>query len=120
MRKVLVSAVALALAACSTAPGRVKPASVDQAPYMVLDCAELAARAQHTGSELERYVSSQHRIRVVDAITFPIPFSRIFGKNRRNVRVIAQLRGELVAIQRSQAELGCTVQAPQSPTAQAR
>jgi hypothetical protein len=94
-------ATALALIGCATNPTAIKPTAFDHRPLMSSDCTTLATRTAATDAELRRYVSSQGNARVADALTWPIPTSRITGKNRRNVEAIGRLSGELEALKKA-------------------
>jgi hypothetical protein len=107
MKRISISAIALALSACATAPDRIAPTQIDARQFAAYGCAELQDKAQATEIELQRYLTSQHKARIGDAVTWPIPMSRVLGKNDRNVRAIAQYRGELSAIETARSEKGC-------------
>jgi hypothetical protein len=92
----------LLAAGCATNPASISPAPTDHAPFMAYDCVTLTTRVDETDKELRRYISSQSNARVGDALTWPIPTSRIFGKNRRNVAAISRLSGELDALRKAQ------------------
>ena len=89
---------ALALTSCATNPSKIKPTVVDYHPLMFYDCATLDTRIAATDKEVRRYVSSQSNARVGDALLWPVPLSRMTGKNRRNVETIGRLSGELEAL----------------------
>jgi|AGTN01.3.fsa_nt_gi hypothetical protein len=93
----------LLLSACATHPASIKPVAVEQDRFMAMSCDELAARDYQIDADLRRFVNSQKRARVGDALTWPVPVSRIFGKNKRNVREIAVLRGEQEAVTKARA-----------------
>jgi hypothetical protein len=80
---------------------------VDARHFAGYGCGELYAKEIAADRELRRFVSSQSNARVGDALTWPIPVSRIFGKNSRNVREISRLGGELNAIHRVQQDKQC-------------
>jgi hypothetical protein len=92
---------ALALIGCATNPTAIKPTTLDHRPLMSIDCTTLATRIAATDAELRRYVSSQGNARVGDAFMWPIPVSRMTGKNRRNVEAIGRLSGELEALKKA-------------------
>lgn len=97
----------LSLCACATNPAAIQPRATDYKPYLIYDCANLTDKVTATDKELRRYLSSQSNARVSDAITWPIPLTRMFGKNRRNVEAISRLGGELDALKKAQT-LRCT------------
>jgi hypothetical protein len=101
MKAFILFAVA-ALAGCATNPAAIRATPTDHKPYMVYDCATLTERVAATDQELRRYVASQGNARVGDAIMWPIPISRIFGKNQRNVEAISRLGGQLDALRKAQ------------------
>lgn len=103
MRNTVIPCLAL-LAGCATAPDAVAPRATDPQRFAAYTCGELQQRTASTTAELQRYVESQDRARVGD---FFVPTSRIFGKNSRNVNMIAGLRGELQAIDQVQHEKRC-------------
>lgn len=92
------SLLALLVTGCATNPASIRPVQADYQQFMIYDCASLTDKVVATDKELRRYVTSQGTARVADAITWPIPTSRIFGKNRRNVDTIGRLSGELEAL----------------------
>lgn len=92
----------LTLSACATNPAAIQPRVTDYKPFLIFDCANLTDKVSATDRELRRYMSSQSNARVSDAITWPIPLTRIFGKNRRNVEAISRLGGELEAVKKAQ------------------
>lgn len=106
--------VALLLSACATNPAAIQPRQVDYRQYMIYDCPNLTDKVSATDRELRRYVASQSNARVSDAITWPVPLTRIFGKNRRNVETISRLGGELDALKHAQA-LRCEMSVNRRP-----
>ena len=87
----------MALTACATDPTGIAPTPVDYHQYMSKSCSELQVLADATQADLTRYLSSQGHARVGDALLWPLPLSRMTGKNSRNVRAIQTLQGELEA-----------------------
>jgi len=103
MKTIGIVLVVATLCACATNPAAIQPRATDYKPYLMYDCANLTDKVTATDRELRRYVSSQSNARVSDAITWPVPLTRIFGKNRRNVEAISRLGGELDALKKAQA-----------------
>lgn len=102
MKRITLAIIAAALAACATNPAGIRPTPTDYKPFMVYDCAALTDKVAAKDQELRRYVSSQDHARVGDALVWPIPVSRIFGKNQRNVEAISRLGGELDALRKAE------------------
>lgn len=102
MKRITLAAVVASLAACATNPAAIRPTLTDYKPYMVYDCVTLSEKVSAKDTELRRFVSSQDHARVGDAIMWPIPVSRIFGKNQRNVSAISRLGGELDALRKAE------------------
>lgn len=113
MKTIAVAVLALLVTACATNPASISSTPTDYKQFMIFDCANLTDKVAATDKELRRYVSSQGKARVADAITWPVPTSRIFGKNRRNVEAISRLGGELEAL-RTARTLRCESAASQS------
>lgn len=114
--KIIGSAVLIGLlAGCATNPAAIQSTPTDHRPYLAYDCTSLALRIATTDRELRRYVHSQSNARVADAITWPIPVSRIFRKNSRNVLAIQRLGGELDALKKAQT-LKCDALSMNGPT----
>ena len=109
MRNPVIPCLALLLAGCATDPAAVQPRATDARMFEGYTCEELAQRKTATDAELQRYVESQERARIGDAFTWPVSTARIFGKNTRNVNMIAQLRGELQAIDQVQHVKRCDI-----------
>lgn len=102
MKTTVVAVLCLLVAACATNPALIRSTPTDYRQFMIFDCANLTDKVAATDKELRRYLTSQGTARVADAITWPIPTSRIFGKNRRNVEAIGRLGGELEALKKAQ------------------
>lgn len=115
MKRATVAAVSVLLTACATAPERIAPVALDYRPFLDHDCALLTDWADKTEARLKLYTLSQNHGRTVDAITWPVSTTRMFGKNRRNVEAIARLTGERDALRQAQA-IKCA-ESPLSPTA---
>lgn len=115
MKKLALLTVVL-LSACATHPEDIKPALVEEGRFMAMTCDELAAAGYRVESNLGRYVNSQKRARVGDALTWPIPVSRVFGTNRRNVQEISILLGERNAIAKAKSAK-CATTVPVQPAA---
>jgi len=92
---------ALVLCGCATNPTAIKPTPYDYRPLMENDCTTLDTLIAATDAELRRYLSSQQNARVGDAFTWPVPVSRMTGKNQRNVEAIGRLSGELEALKKA-------------------
>jgi hypothetical protein len=104
----------LALCGCATNPASILPTPVDYKQFMIYDCPSLTDKVAATDYQLRRYMHSQSNARVADAIVWPVPLTRMLGKNSRNVEAIRRLGGELEALKKAQT-LKCTAIEPATP-----
>jgi len=102
MKIIALLTVCACIVACATNPASIRPTPADYRQYMIYDCAALTDKVEATDKEMRRYVHSQSNARVADAIVWPVPLTRMVGKNRRNVETISRLSGELEALRKAQ------------------
>jgi len=109
------SAAALVLAGCATRPESIHASFVSHEKFSGLDCEELAARVVATKAKLTEASRLQNEKANGDAVGvffLGIPFSKLTGDHEAE---IAQLKGELEALDTAQVKAECIELPPVKP-----
>lgn len=116
-RILLAAATACALAACAPKPDQVKASYVPAALYQNMSCNQIAAEAVNVSNRAHDAIGAERRHRHQDqAITatglivfWPALFFT-HGHNARSASELAQLKGEIEALESASAQKGCGIQ----------
>lgn len=109
MKRMFVVATAVALAGCAQQPENIAAVEIGGDAYSTLNCRQLAAEELSISQNLENLSADQRRAAEGDAMgvfLLGIPVSSMSGNDRE--AEIAVARGQLQAIDRRQAERGCS------------
>lgn len=109
--RLALAAICASLAACATPPNNIKPIEVAPSQYAGLSCADLSLRAVSTNSKLGDLTAVQSRTASNDAygvFWIGLPVGSM-GENNTKQREaeIAQMKGELDAIQKARVAGKC-------------
>ncbi|TDK28653.1 hypothetical protein E2F46_01940 [Luteimonas aestuarii] len=114
---VLAAFAACALTACAPKPHAVKAAYVPQAIYQNMSCNQIAAEAVNVSNRAHDAIGTERRHRHQDqAITaagLVVFWPALFfthGHNARSATELAQLKGEIEALEAVSAQKGCGIQ----------
>lgn len=114
---VLLAATAtFALAACAPKPENVKASYTPQAPYDNLSCNQIAKEAVTVSNKAHDAVGKERRHRKQDqalvATGLVVFWPALFfthGKNANSATDLAQLKGEMQALEKASAEKNCGI-----------
>lgn len=105
----------VALSACAQAPENIAPNVVSPVQYAGYSCQQLASEGQRISAQLAEYTGRQHNARSNDTATVTaavifLPIAGLFAMGGPDFAPqIAQLRGEVTAIQSAAVAAGCSV-----------
>lgn len=97
----------IAITACAKTPSNITAIPVASSEYANYSCSNLAKIKETTAVKLEASSEKQRGIVAGDAATVflvLVPVSKLAGDEEGN---IAQLKGEVIAIDRARAQKGC-------------
>jgi len=104
-------AAAVILTGCANRPSSIAASYVSHERYSHLNCGDLQAKKNSTTSELFRVSAMQNKSANADALgvlLLGVPVSKLSGDHAANV---AQLKGELQAVETAQLKANCQVEA---------
>ncbi|MEM9141180.1 MAG: hypothetical protein AAGB15_15235 [Pseudomonadota bacterium] len=109
MKKTLILAAPIVLAACAQSPERIAALTLDREVYRSMSCSDIQMRRDLNKSMIADYSAKQVRARAVDGILAPMgwPLATLSGGNR--AYDIARMRGEQYALLVTANEKDCTV-----------
>lgn len=122
MRSSLVAIVAaLTLAACASSSSEITPTYVSPVSYQNHTCQQLALEAQSVSARAAQVAGVQDQQRTNDQIATGVaivvfwPAAFLVGGNRQAAAELAQLRGQMVAIEQMSIQKRCGIQFQQAP-----
>ncbi|MEP7241501.1 MAG: hypothetical protein ABI697_11495 [Devosia sp.] len=114
--RVLAAAVPLLLAGCATNPANIAATYVSPAPYQVMDCDQLRAEAQRVSAAAGAASGRQEKQAGGDAVAVGVslvlfwPAIFFVGGDKTNAAQVAQLKGEMQAIEQVNIAKSCGIQ----------
>lgn len=112
----LAATTAIALSACAPNPDKVKPSYTPQALYDNLSCKQIAKESIEVSKRAHEAVGKEHRHRRQDkaivATGLVVFWPALFfthGKNTQSASDLAQIKGEIQALQHASAKKNCGI-----------
>jgi uncharacterized lipoprotein NlpE involved in copper resistance len=105
---IAVSAVALTMAGCASAPSSIKPTSVSSSGYAGLSCGQLAQKANALAASYKVAADKQSSARkgdIIGVVLIGLPTSSMSGKD--NTAEVARIKGEQAAVSKAKTAKGC-------------
>jgi uncharacterized lipoprotein YajG len=105
----------LLLAGCATSPKDIQAAYVSPVPYQSMNCAQLSAEAQRVSAAAASAMGVQQQRASGDAVAMGVSlvlfWTAIFfvGGDKGNAAQVAQLKGQMEAIQQVNAQKNCGI-----------
>lgn len=109
-------AVAVLLAGCATSPSNVAPTYVSPVVYQGFSCQQLAEEAQRVSSRasqaagIQREKATRDTVAMTAAIVVFWPALFLVGGDQGNAAELANLRGQMQAIEEASRAKGCNIQ----------
>jgi len=116
MRVVFVAALGAVLAGCASSASDVTPAYVSPVAYQSYTCPQLAQEAQAVSTRAATLAGVQDSQRTNDAIATTAavvvfwPAAFFVGGDRQNAAELAQMKGQMVAIEQASIAKKCNIQ----------
>jgi hypothetical protein len=116
MRLVLVAALSAALAGCASSASDVTPSYVSPVAYQSYTCPQLALEAQAVSTRAASLAGVQDSQRTKDTIATTAavvvfwPAAFFVGGDRQNAAELAQMKGQMVAIEQASIAKKCAIQ----------
>jgi uncharacterized lipoprotein YajG len=105
----------LLLAACATSPKDIQAAYVSPVPYQSMTCAQLGAEAQRVSAAAAQATGVQQQRASSDAVAMGVslvlfwPAIFLVGGDKGNAAQVAQLKGQMDAIEQVNAQKNCGI-----------
>jgi hypothetical protein len=126
MRRGIAAALAaLLLAGCASSSSDITPTYVSPIMYQNHTCPQLAQEAQAISARAAQVAGAQDQQRTNDQIATGVaivvfwPAAFLVGGNRQTAAELAQLRGQMVAIEQASISKRCNIQFQRAPQTQA-
>jgi hypothetical protein len=116
MRNLLITALGACVAACASASSDIAPAYVSPVMYQSYTCAQLAQEAQAVSAHATTLAGTQDQKRTNDAIATTAavvifwPAAFFVGGDKQTAAELAQMKGQMVAIEQSSIQKKCSIQ----------
>ena len=113
--------IALVLGACASSSSDISPTYVSPVLYQNYTCQQIAQEAQSISARAAQVAGVQDQQRTNDAIATGVaivvfwPAAFLVGGNRQAAAELAQLRGQMVAIEQANIQKRCGIQFQQQP-----
>src|SRR5262245_37914758 len=120
-RVVCVTVSGLALAACASASQDIQASYVSPVMYQSYNCQQIAMEAQAVSTRAAQVAGVQDQQRTNDAIATGVaivvfwPAAFLVGGNRQAAAELANLRGQMVALEQASIQKRCGIQFQQAP-----
>jgi hypothetical protein len=106
----------LLLAGCATSPNNIAATYVSPVPYQAMNCAQLRAEAQRVSSAAGAATGRQKQQAGGDAVAMGVSLVRFWpaiffvGGDKVNATQVAELKGEMNAIEETNGAKNCGIQ----------
>jgi hypothetical protein len=121
MRKLGIVVISAALGGCASSSADITPAYVSPVMYQSYNCQQLALEAQGVSARAAALAGAQDSQRTKDQVATGVavvifwPAAFLVGGDKQNAAELAQMKGQMVAIEQASIAKKCNIQFQGSP-----
>ncbi|WP_407188589.1 hypothetical protein [Bradyrhizobium centrosematis] len=116
MRIICIAALGAALAGCASSSSEITPAYVSPLQYQPYNCQQLALEAQSVSARAAALSGTQDSQRTKDQVATGVaivvfwPAAFLVGGDKQTAAELAQMKGQMVAIEQASIQKKCNIQ----------